>query len=57
MNIMERIKRYQLAEKCAAMTPEIIDFGRALSGTKSSPSPFGCKPPIALWIVRSDGLR
>ena len=26
MNIMERMKRYQLAEKCAAFTPEVIEF-------------------------------
>jgi hypothetical protein len=37
MNIMERIKRYQLAEKCAALTPEIIDFWTSVVRTKHVP--------------------
>jgi hypothetical protein len=53
MNIVERIKRYQLAEKCAAMTPKIVDFWTSVVRNK--------RLPLALRLsavdrMHSDGL-
>jgi hypothetical protein len=48
MNIMERIKRYKLAEKCAAMMPEIIDFWTSVVRNK--------RLPLALRLQAADRI-
>jgi hypothetical protein len=48
MGIMERIDRYKLAEKCAAFTPEIIEFW--VSVLRNG------KLPHALRMQAADGL-
>jgi hypothetical protein len=48
MGIMERVKRYQLAEKCAEMTPEVIDFWTRVVRSE--------KLPIVLRMQAADRL-
>jgi hypothetical protein len=48
MGIMERVKRYQLAEKCAEMTPEVIDFWTRVVRNE--------KLPIVLRMQAADRL-
>ena len=61
MNIMERMKRYQLAEKCAAYTPEVIEFWASVLRNRKLPHAlrmqadrlmdrgFG-RPPVAVEV-------
>jgi hypothetical protein len=48
MGIMERMKRYQLAERCAEITPEVIDFWTRVVRNE--------KLPIVLRMQAADRL-
>src|SRR5262245_65771014 len=48
MGIMERLERYRIAERCAQVTPQIVDFWKSVALNK--------KLPIAVRMMAADRL-